>query len=181
MPPRGMRLFVAVTVPAAAVAEATAAAAPWLSLPGTRRVRDGSQHVTVRFLGSVPEADLPEIARAIGEAARASRSGVVRLRGLGAFPGRRARVLWAGVDDDGVLAALAVGLSGFPGPDGDRPYRPHLTLARYEPPARLEGLPGPPGRAFGEPFPVRAVVLFRSHPGPEGSRHEALGEFPLGR
>ena len=110
---------------------------------------------------------------------------VARLTELGAFPSpRRARVLWAGLDDP---QARLVGLAGaldrlmereFPAEK--RPFSAHLTVARFREQASLDE------EALGidvasEPFPVEALTLYRSHLQRPAARYEALRSFPLGQ
>src|SRR5918994_1628152 len=97
---------------------------------------------------------------------RASRPEARALRLFGAFANeRRGRVLWAGLDDeDGRLARIAAsldeGLSREFAPE-KRAFTPHLTVARFEPPAELQGLEGV--RFESDPFDVDRIVLYRSH------------------
>ena len=88
-----------------------------------------------------------------------------RVEGLGAFPNaRRARVLWAGLDDAGsafghLAAALDEALSKEVSPE-KRAFTPHLTVARFEPTVAVDQ----DEIAFeSEPFEVGRIVLFRSH------------------
>ncbi|WP_409463822.1 RNA 2',3'-cyclic phosphodiesterase [Amycolatopsis sp. GA6-003] len=113
-----MRLFSALRPPADVAAEIAAA------LGARDRLLRWSDpvgwHITLAFYG---EAD-PAGCGAFLDRALAGRKSVdVRLAGSGTFPG----VLWLGVagEDLADLAAAAT-----LGPGEDRPYRPHLTLAR---------------------------------------------------
>lgn len=172
-----LRLFVAAWVPAAAVAEATAAATPFLRHAGMRLVPAGSHHVTLRFLGEVPETDVGWIEAALAVATDEVPPGFARLHGLGKFPvrGPRGFALWAGILGGRPLLELSARLADLPG-DG-RPLQPHVTLARFTPPAPLKDLPG---GAFGDPFPLDRVSLVRSDPGPDRPRYRTLREFLLG-
>jgi 2'-5' RNA ligase len=70
-------------------------------------------------------------------------------------------------------AAVAVGLE----PE-ERPFRPHLTLARVRPPEDVERLVSDaPPFSFG--WDVGELVLFRSHLGRGGSRYERLDAIKL--
>ncbi len=146
-------------------------------------------HLTLQFLGAVPEERLEAVRRAVEEAAAATRPLRLTVRGVGAFPApRRARVVWAGVEDDaGGLAALAAALGrglaplGFPA-DG-RPLSAHVTLGRSREAGGARGLGGAlAAAATGEPIPWRAeeLVLFRSHTGAGGARYEPLVRARLG-
>jgi 2'-5' RNA ligase len=106
-----------------------------------------------------------------------------RLTSIGAFPGgRRARVVWAGVDDTGGrLTALASGLDGGLAEEfrpESRPYAAHCTIARSDPPLHLdEGDLSAALRPVA--FTVERVVLFRSHLRRPAPRYEPIATFPL--
>jgi 2'-5' RNA ligase len=104
-----------------------------------------------------------------------------RVEGLGAFPSRdKARVLWAGLDDgDGRLerlaSALDEALSREFAPE-KRAFTPHLTVARFDPPAPLDRLEV----AFeSEAFEIDRIVLFRSHLRRPAPVYEPIGTFRL--
>lgn len=104
----------------------------------------------------------------------------VMVGGAGAFPSPvRPRTLWLGIPGGAPeLAALAAQVSaeleplGWP-PD-DRPFRPHLTLARAD--GRREGplvaaVLAERAAAFRVAFSVRTVVLFESVTGGGPARY----------
>src|SRR5579883_3505547 len=107
-----MRCFVAVDLAPgvravlARTQEALRRAAPRADV---RWTRPEGLHVTLKFLGEVPEARCAEVAAALSGVAAAHRAVGVLARGLGGFPGAaRPRVLWAGLARGGAeLAALA--------------------------------------------------------------------------
>jgi RNA 2',3'-cyclic 3'-phosphodiesterase len=181
---RSRRLFVAVTVPAPVRAAVEAAFAPWReAFPAARWIRAESWHVTVRFVGSVPNALVDRVRAAVGEAAATVSPFRTRLSGIGAFPSpRRAKVLWAALDDGagraaGLARALDTALAeDLPAPT--RAFRPHLTVARCAPPLAL-----PPSYTATpiapSDFPVDEVVLFESLAGGPSVRYEPLEVSPL--
>lgn len=183
-----MRLFLAVELPATVQAALSRLASELgARLHGWRFVRPGSVHLTLRFLGEVPDDTDAASRRAWRAAAGAGRAARLAVGGLGTFPpGSRPRVLWVGVREvggGGALAELAAGLesaarqAGFePEP---RPFRPHLTLARAARGAR----PQPPDadEAVLAEFDAGEVVLFRSRLLRDGARYTPLERFPLGR
>ncbi len=180
-----LRLFLAAPVPEgqlAWVAEQTEALGPlW---PGARWVPTENQHVTLKFLGSTAPDLLDAVAARCRQIATAHAPSTLRLSDLGAFPNpRRARVLWVGLDDPaGLLASLAAALDGSLKPLGfaseGRTFTPHLTLARFKTPLRLNDLPplGDPPAAFR----LGGFDLWRSHLGRAGARYERLVHFALG-
>ena len=163
------RLFVAVEVPEAVRAAVSTAVAPLReALPGLRWIAPERYHLTVVFIGSVDEG----LVGAVGDAVAAACSGVggfsLALDGrVGSF-GRR--VLWAGLEPSGELAALAGAVAALVGrvvplPDGERELQAHLTLARA---GRDRGSQVRGGGALGEvtvpavSWDVERVVLLRS-------------------
>jgi RNA 2',3'-cyclic 3'-phosphodiesterase len=184
------RLFFAVPVPGPARAPLEAAL-PRLGslLSGARVTPPGGWHLTLAFLGQVRPELADEVVR-IGEAAVAGVSPArLRLEGAGMFPpGRRARVLWAGIGGDAeVLVRLAAALSAACRAAGlrseDRPLHPHLTLARFSTPApvpqeALELVAG--AAADSPPWEARELACYRSIlGGPRGARYRVLREFLL--
>ncbi|MHB1594140.1 MAG: RNA 2',3'-cyclic phosphodiesterase [Streptosporangiaceae bacterium] len=169
-----MRLFVAFTLPAGALAELEAAVArlrpDW---PGLRWTGPDRWHVTVAFLGEVAESRLDRLAPRLARAAGRHAPQQVRVGSAGAFPAAsRARVLWAGIEGgpDAMtgLSALAVSVAagarraGAPSPDEGRRYRPHLTLARTRRPEDLGPLVAELAGFSGSPFAADRIELIES-------------------
>jgi RNA 2',3'-cyclic 3'-phosphodiesterase len=138
---RRIRAFVAVNLPIALVQKVVAhqselrKAARAASL-GVAWVPAPNLHVTLKFLGDIPEESVHAI-RDLFTARLASRPAVpVVVRGAGAFPSRaRPRVLWVGLESpERGLEALAGDLDGWLSELGfereARPFHPHLTLGR---------------------------------------------------
>lgn len=113
-----------------------------LPLPG-RPVPPPNWHVTLRFIGKVEEVPYQ---RWLGDMDTAELPSPFRitLSGLGAFPRpARATVLWVGVEGDplGDLATIVDEAAGGAGLGREeRPFRPHLTIARVRPPADVRTL-----------------------------------------
>jgi 2'-5' RNA ligase len=131
-----VRLFVALNLPDGVRQALWEAAAPVreLGLP-IKWVRAEGIHVTLKFLGEVPDAREPELRAALGRAAAGGRALPLVVGGFGAFPDlERPRVIWAGLEPDPGLELLQHRVEqefmplGFPA-EG-RPFRPHLTLGR---------------------------------------------------
>jgi 2'-5' RNA ligase len=183
---RARRLFVAVEVSPAVREAVEAAVAAWReALPAARWVPPENWHVTVRFIGSVRGALVGWVEAAVAEAAAGLAPFGLRLDAIGAFPSlRRARVLWAGLDDrSGRANELARAMDAalaekLPAPA--RAFRPHLTVARCDPPLTL---PGPFESTPVAPAGVRVdrVVLFESVAGGSSVRYEPLATFSLRR
>jgi 2'-5' RNA ligase len=134
------RLFLGVALPYAAQHALTAGLDAHFSgqrLPGVL-VPPANWHITVRFLGDVSDGQQDRLSFALSDISMGD-SFDVTLEGLGAFPNARfASVLWAGVGrGEERLEALAatvderLTIAGFD--VNERPYVPHLSLARIRP------------------------------------------------
>lgn len=148
--------------------------------------------MTLAFLGRVPDERLAEVIAACAEAASARQPFGVTLDRAGRFPdGGAPHVVWLGMSEGAAESAdLAVAvrraLTTRDLPFDDKPYRPHLTLARVKedidrPTARAiaeaaEGLRVPPLR-----FMAEAIVPCESVLSPKGPRYTPKAEVVLGR
>jgi RNA 2',3'-cyclic 3'-phosphodiesterase len=139
-----LRLFVAVLVPSDAADAIARALDPWRPrVPEARWVAAADRHVTVRFLGPTPRGEVPWICERLSRVAAACPGFRTRVSGLGTFPGsrRKARVLWAGLDDPmhgfTCISSEAARALGERFPNESRAYTPHITLARSARPIRL--------------------------------------------
>ncbi len=101
-----------------------------------RWIRPGNLHFTLRFLGEITPAQVALAKVATREAVNGIAPFTISLRSLGAFPSfQRPQVVWIGVEEGAQeLQALAdrvqARLLHHRFPPEDRPFRPHLTLAR---------------------------------------------------
>jgi 2'-5' RNA ligase len=127
------------------------------------------------------------------DAARASRPFSLSLGELGTFGSRRApRVIWTGVT--GELAPLlalqqhiATGLEALGFPREERPFSPHLTLARLKQPLApdiagqldaVQQAPIPHGERAA--FVVDEIAVMKSELLRSGARYTQLRACPLG-
>lgn len=188
-----MRLFVALALPEPATAELARflercrRTAPER---GLRWVRADGAHLTLRFLGETDPAAVPALTVDLAAVAESHAAIDARIgTAPGTFPPRGpARVLWLDVTPAPPIAALArdvaaacesrLGLA----PEG-RPFTPHLTLARANPPWRRAEFEAWSGHlAAAAPIAARFdhVGLIESRPGPGGSRYSEVASAPLG-
>lgn len=191
--PPAWRLFVALT-PGETLRSALATAQTDLRrlLPANalRWTPPAQIHLTLRFLGDVPAADVPALREALAAVVRGGPAFGLAVGGWGCFPtARRPRVVWAGVQGDlAALGQLQAAMAAVTAPWGQPEsgvFRAHLTVGRVRPlpPPRLrvlaDALAACPGRPLGE-WPVTAVELFRSELRPDGALHTRLAEvkFP---
>ena len=180
-----MRLFVALEIPQE-VRKNLAGLLKGLRAisPQTKWVRAENLHLTLKFIGEVPEANLAGIRSAL---AVAKSDAPVRLeaRGLGFFPNpRHPRVLWAGIESSPNLKTLAEGIGLALEKVGiareKRAFSPHLTLARFEP-SRLEeklraAIEEKSSVEFGEVFATQ-FHLIESKLKPAGAEYTTVESF----
>lgn len=149
-----------------------------------RWVRPELMHLTLAFLGEVPQDFIEAATARLTEVASGHRPFPMQLKGLGAFPGpTRARIVWVGVEpgrsDVCTLQAGAVKALRAVGYQPEkRPFNPHLTMGRLR-------IPDDVSRAVAvqfesEPFVVERVVLFRSVLEAAGPVYSAIADLPLG-
>ena len=189
-----MRLFAAIDPdpPArATAARAARAAARRLREDGSRRIRWTAPerlHVTLRFLGELPEAEV-EAVRGAFRPPFETGAFAAGTSGLGCFPASGPpRVVWLGIDEGReALAAVRTELDGRLAAVGllpeKRRFNAHLTLGRMKGwPARsrievvraLSEVQPDPSR-----WPVDRVVLYESLRTGGGARYHALESTPL--
>ena len=162
-------------------------------LRGVRTVAPEGVHVTLKFLGNVEAARVPELSEALTGAGEGVAPFRLALRGLGAFPDEGApRVLWAGVagntDALGALARRvddACAALGFP--RERRAFSPHLTIARLREGAsdvdrrRAADALAAIGLEDAGSFEVDAFHLIKSTLTPSGAVYDTLHSVPIRR
>jgi RNA 2',3'-cyclic 3'-phosphodiesterase len=140
-------------------------------------------HVTVAFLGSTPESNLPAVAQALYNGSSSCSPFALDFERIGAFPNeRRPRVIWIGpAKESAAFAACAGRVRAAFEPLGftfEHDASAHITICRPKivPSHRLPKLRS---RATLE---VRGLTLFRSIPAGPTTRYEALDRttFPAG-
>ena len=155
-------------------------------------VDTGGIHLTLKFLGNIPSKRVTEITEAMGKAAQGISPFHLEISGLGAFPNlRQVRVFWVGIGGEvdklsGLQQSIDSALAALGFAKEERPFVPHLTLARIR-----EGALPSERRSFGElvgstvfedkyPVAVEAVRLMRSQLTPAGAIYTCLSVVELG-
>ena len=185
-----MRLFVAVVPPPKVVEHLAEFVEPRRSYPDEdlRWAAEENWHITLAFLGEVPEYKLDDLAERLERAAGRQKPIDLQLGGSGAFPSvAEARVLWTGVRDEAKalphLARTTRGAANKAGVTVDgRKFTPHVTLARLRRPVDVarwvrifDGYQGPPWTAQGI-----ELISSRLGEGPShGSAYDTVGEWSL--
>jgi RNA 2',3'-cyclic 3'-phosphodiesterase len=190
--PERTRTFIAIAVPEPVEQKLTmlqAELAP--EIAGCRWNSTRPFHITLAFLGDVPDGDLNKICQAVAASTVSLDRFEVELRGLGAFPNAiRPRVVWAGATATNINALnelqqsviLSLERIGH-GPDDER-FHPHVTIGRIKHDRRggrgLHALiEARAGWSAGE-FEVAEVLVMASTLGRAGPVYEVLGRGGLG-
>lgn len=182
-----IRAFIAVPFDADARAAAAAAVAR-LREAGVGRevrwVRAEELHVTLRFLGNVALASLPELVLRVR--AETNRLTPFRLRPGAVVPfpsARRPRVVALGLEPEPDLARLAAaverGVVAAGHAPESRPFRAHCTLGRIRGPGRPSPRVTAPVTVPAFTLLVNEAVLYRSEPERRDARYTPLERLPL--
>jgi 2'-5' RNA ligase len=155
-------------------------------LPVPRPVPQENMHLTLAFLGELPEPVVADIDLALR---RVRAPGfALGFAGLGLFGGAKPRVVYAAIAESPALrhlqAKVETAARGAGMAEPPRRYAPHVTLARLAERGvdrtRLEravaGRTGP----VAPPFTVEDFRLYRSRLGGAGASYEELARYPLG-
>lgn len=166
------RLFVAVWPPAGILDLLAGLDRP--AVDGVRWTTREQWHVTLRFLGPVPDAE--PVAEALAGLPALPPASAVLGPAVGRFGQRILHVPVGGLD---ALAAGVVAATADVGrPPEDRPFNGHVTLARVAKHGSVDLRPLTRAPIAGE-WAVGAVCLVESRLSPHGARYEVLGEFPI--
>ena len=180
-----MRLFIAIEIPEnirsafATLLKDFRAIAPQL-----KWVRAENLHVTLKFLGETDPSKLGALQNALS-AVRSTEPISLEFRGLGFFPNeKRPRVFWAGMEASANLKTLAADIDQAVHKLGfsleERPYAPHLTLARFSlpgiPPKLLQAISEKNAQSFGS-LSTLEFHLIESKLKPAGAEYTTVQSF----
>jgi RNA 2',3'-cyclic 3'-phosphodiesterase len=142
-------------------------------------------HITLKFLGNVPDQKRRAIEKKLGSVKSPSFS--MTIGDAGAFPNAKSpRVLWVGLDAPTDLARLAeqvdIAMSSLGFEREQRVFTPHVTLARFNGRGNKlnvgPALSSVPEAGFGT-MTATEFHLYESKLSPQGSRYIKLASFPL--
>lgn len=185
------RLFVALDLPEAMRDGIVAWGRRELRDPALRVVPPESLHVTLVFLGYMPEREIEGLAEIV--AGIESPAPTIALGDPIAKPSsKRPRVLTLPVDSPGAVALQAeveqeLVAKRLYEPE-KRPFWPHVTVARVKPegrgskrPMRVSKLPGALPQALLQPTGAIRAALYRSELNPQGARYVSLAQVELSK
>ena len=144
-------------------------------------------HLTLQFLGNVPDHEIADVCTVAQRAAAGATAFELTVEAAGAFPNlRRPRTVWLGVSSGSeAVTALYKSLEDGLVPLGfrreKRRFHPHVTIGR------VRGRPGTLGECLeaqrdwsAGSMVVREVVVMASELASDGPRYNVMGRAPLG-
>ncbi|HSD56986.1 MAG TPA: RNA 2',3'-cyclic phosphodiesterase [Methanotrichaceae archaeon] len=179
----GIRCFVAVDLPASMHADIEGIQRG-IATNGLRLVRPELVHVTLKFLGDVPEESIDKVAEALRAVKVAPFT--AQVKGVGAFPGRSIRVVWLGLEGnfEELYRKVEDALSPLGFEREARGFSPHVTLGRVGRPSsettcmlspKIAALAGTDLGSFTvDKFLLKKSTLTRG-----GPIYEDIAKFPL--
>jgi RNA 2',3'-cyclic 3'-phosphodiesterase len=148
---------------------------------------DTNLHLTLKFFGEIPQTSVAEISAAASRAVAGLGPFSIRLEQTGAFPKQgQPRVLWIGISDpSGKLSELHTQLENEAAnacfDADDRPFHPHLTIARLRQPRHSRTLAAAHRQLeFGpEEVAVSELLVIKSELSSQGSKYTTISRHPL--
>ena len=150
--------------------------------------RDANIHLTLKFLGDIPQSSVTNLSNAAARAAATVTPFSIQIERTGVFPNRRQpRVLWIGITDaSGGLARLYKRLEDEAAKEGfkreGRPFHPHLTVARLRHRAKAQALAAAHQQLVFNPVEIEVseLLVIRSELGSAGSKYTTISSHRLG-
>jgi 2'-5' RNA ligase len=151
-------------------------------------VQTQNVHLTIKFLGNIPEEKIGPIGMAIEKAIGETRPFAVEINEMGVFPNIQfPRVIWMGVDEPThTLINLENRISeemeiiGFP--REEKKFTPHITLGRvksHKGKNKLIEIIHSQRMLYCDKILVADVKLYKSELKPSGAVHSVLASFGL--
>jgi 2'-5' RNA ligase len=176
-----IRLFVAIPLPDFVRTQLSLLQS---GLPGARWISSNNIHLTLRFIGEVPNDVAGDIDVALAEIAASPFD--LALGGIDSFSrGKHPHTLWVGVSKSDPLARLQAkiekALVGARLEPENRKFTPHITIARLKDARRhrVEAWAMEHGGFRTAPFTVDRFVLYSSFRKSEGAVYIEEASYPL--
>ena len=176
-----IRLFVAIPLPDSVRTQLSMLQS---GLQGVRWIKPENIHLTLRFIGEVPNDVAGDIDAALS--AVAAPGFTLELDGVGNFArGKHPHALWAGIARSDPLMRLQAKIESALARAGLEPearkFSPHVTIARLRDvrKGRVADWAAAHGAFRTEPFPVGRFVLFSSFLKSEGAVYIEEASYPL--
>ena len=142
-------------------------------------------HITLCFIGDVPDERVEEIGEIVNTSVKGVRGGRITLKGVGCFPNpKRPRIVYAGIEMDIPLEQLSDEirrrLSSAGIPFDEKPFKPHITVGRIQGQPDLTMTINKYRTTEFASFISRDVMVMGSELSPAGAKHTILRACDLG-
>lgn len=183
-----MRTFIAINIqPEALLLQKITELKNELAEEPIRWVDEQNLHLTLKFLGEISEHQVVHIKNVLAEFALLHSPISLVPSGLGFFKSRGIpRVLYVGIRNGEALQQWAEGIESLLIPLGikkeERPFNPHLTLARIKflkDKKRFYQAVERHHYVSSKPVTISEIIFFESHLEPKGPVYRQLARFPL--
>ena len=154
-----------------------------------RWVKPENIHLTLKFIGEIPEQLVGEIKSGLFDAPSLREPFDVTLSGTGVFPNiRRPRIFWAGITSGAeelsrLSKEIQEKLVRFGVEKDARAFKPHLTIGRIKPGKPVEGLEHYVGAGLLQPgaFRVKEIAFMKSVLHRTGAEYSSLAVHSFDR
>jgi len=155
---------------------------------GVRWTRTDHIHLTVKFLGEVPDRDIPSVCDVAATVAARYAPFELEVGRTGCFPPRGpARIVWVGIPNPPQVLidcqrACEEGCAELGFKAEHRPYHPHLTVGRVKDPHANQDIRlavENEQRFEAGRFPAEELVLFQSVLERSGPIHTVISQSPF--
>jgi 2'-5' RNA ligase len=180
-----MRLFVALSIPSDVRENLALLIRELRGVDSNPKwINPDNLHVTLKFIGEVAPDKVMGIGDALA-AVHAQQQVIAEFRDVGSFPdARRPSVAWVGIQPPQMLSSLAAEVNRVLAPLGirreDKPFVPHLTIARFREtrlsPALRAEIEKQKSRKFGT-LSTGEFHLVESKPKSTGAEYTTLRSF----
>ena len=144
-------------------------------------------HITLKFIGEIPESLVQQIERDILTSPPMCEPFTVKIGGTGVFPNlKRPRIFWVGIAAGGheiqlLSSALEEQLFSLGIPKEERKFRAHITIGRFRHQRHMKTIQEFVSQNIlnaGE-FQVEKIVLMKSTLRPSGAEYSVVKEHSL--
>lgn len=160
------------------------------TLPPINWVRPESIHLTLKFLGYVEPSVVPQLFAALEPIGKKQHVFSMDVQGVGVFPKvTHPRILWVGLTGNiqplhEVVLEIEAALEGLGFPPEEKPFHPHLTLARIKRENTHVGSVLRQEKILEDnqhlgSLAVDKITLFQSDLDASGAKHTPLGTVPF--
>lgn len=145
-------------------------------------------HLTLKFLGDISLPQVEKLSAAVSRSVKGVAPFTIAVEQTGVFPKHGPpRVLWVGISDvEGKIGELHTRVEDESAAQGftkeDRPFNPHLTIARLRQPRHARTLAAAHKQLEFQAaeIAVSELLVIRSELSSDGSKYTVISRHPLG-